>query len=67
MAQREPSAARALWGHLRQGTPEPIRQRQSKSLAETLYPAQSGDERLWAEILKRQQDDFRRRQREGKG
>jgi hypothetical protein len=64
MAQREPSAAQALWGHLRSGERPERTQRQSKSLAETMYPAQSGDLRLWATILKKQQDDFRRRQRE---
>jgi hypothetical protein len=64
MAQREPSAAQAIWGHLRQGTPEPVKGRQSKSLAETMYPAQSGDQRLWQMILKKQRDDFRRGLRE---
>jgi hypothetical protein len=58
------SAAGQIWPNLRQGTPEPVSQRQSKSLAETMYPAPSGDERLWATILKRQLDDFRRGLRE---
>jgi hypothetical protein len=63
---REPTAAQALYPHLRQGTPEPVSQRQSKSLAETMYASQSGDARLWAEIVKRQRDDFVRRQREAR-
>jgi hypothetical protein len=59
-----PTAAKAIWGHLRQGTPEPVQQRQYKSLAEAMYPAQSGDERLWATILKKQRESFRQGMRE---
>jgi hypothetical protein len=60
----KPSAAQAVYGHLRQGTPEPVQQRQSKSLAETMYPSESGDQRLWATILKKQRDNFVRGLRE---
>jgi hypothetical protein len=66
MAQREPSAAQAIYGHLASGERAERTRRQSKSLAETMYPRESGDQRLWERILKKQRDDFRRRQREAK-
>jgi hypothetical protein len=38
MAQREPSAAQALYGHLKSGAREPIERRQGGSIAEVMYP-----------------------------
>jgi hypothetical protein len=39
MTQREPSAAQALYGHLKSGAREPLERRQSGgSIAEALYP-----------------------------
>jgi hypothetical protein len=58
------SAAQSLYPHLPTGERPERTQRQSKSLAETMYPSPSGDERLWATILKKQRDDFARRRRE---
>jgi hypothetical protein len=70
---KEPSAAQALYPHLRQGTPEPVQQRK-QSLSASMWPSQTpeakgreADQRLWATILKRQRNDFVRRQREAKG
>ena len=38
MAQPEPSAAQALYGHLPSASREPIERRQGGSIAEALYP-----------------------------
>jgi hypothetical protein len=38
MAQRGPSAAQALYGHLKSGAREPVQRRQGGSIAEALYP-----------------------------
>jgi hypothetical protein len=46
-------AAQAIWGHLPTGTPEPVKGRTAKSLAETMFGGPSGDERLWKEICER--------------
>jgi hypothetical protein len=61
---REPTAAQALWGHLRQGTPEPVKQR-TPGLGDALWPSLSratkaaeADQRLWSEIVRRNRDDF---------
>ena len=37
MADREPSAAQALYGHLKSGAREPVERRQDGSLAEAMY------------------------------
>jgi hypothetical protein len=37
MADREPSAAQALYGHLKSGAREPVERRQGDSLAEAMY------------------------------
>jgi hypothetical protein len=37
MAEREQSAAQALYSHLKSGTPEPVQQRQGGSIAEAVY------------------------------
>jgi hypothetical protein len=37
MADREPTAAQALYGHLKSGAREPIERRQGGSLAEAMY------------------------------
>jgi hypothetical protein len=51
--QREPTAAQALYGHLPSAVRPEVKQGPSKSLAETMYPAQSHDQRLWNEICNR--------------
>jgi hypothetical protein len=38
MAEHKPSAAQALYGHLKSGAREPIERRQGGSLAEVMYP-----------------------------
>jgi hypothetical protein len=41
MTQREPTAAQALWGHLRQGTPDPLQRsegQRNESVAQAMYP-----------------------------
>ena len=40
MAQREPSAAQALYGHLKSGAREPVERRHDGSLAEAMYQRQ---------------------------
>jgi hypothetical protein len=68
---REPSAARALYPHLRQGTPEPVSQRKPGSLSAALWPSQTpeakareGDQRTWDAIVKRNRDALVRGLRE---
>ena len=39
MTQREPSAAQALYGHLKSGAREPVERRQGGGIAEALYPS----------------------------
>jgi hypothetical protein len=59
MPKPPPSAAQALYPHLKSGAREPVKQSE-RSLAEAMYPRPSRDQRLWSEILKRQRDNFLR-------
>jgi hypothetical protein len=68
----KPTAAQALYPHLASGA-LPERTQRAPGLADSIWPglsratkAQEADERLWATILRKQRDDFRRRQREAK-
>jgi hypothetical protein len=70
MAQPKPSAAQALYGHLRSGE-RPEQQQRTPNVADAMWPklsreakAQEADQRLWAQILKRQRHDFVQRRRE---
>jgi hypothetical protein len=55
-----PSAAHALYPHLRQGTPNEVEQRRKPNVADALFPslsreakARDADQRLWDEICER--------------
>jgi hypothetical protein len=61
---REPTAAQALYPHLRQGTPEPVRQR-TPNVADAMWPklsratkAAEADQRTWDAIVKRNRDNL---------
>jgi hypothetical protein len=41
MADREPSAAQALYGHLKSGTPQAIEQRREPSIGDAMWPTLS--------------------------
>jgi hypothetical protein len=73
MAQREPTAAQALYGHLRSGERAERTQR-AGTVGDALWPSLSraakaaeADQRLWADIVRRQRDNFVRGWREAKG
>jgi hypothetical protein len=63
MAQREPTAAQALYGHLPSCVPEPVKQR-TQSLATAMYPRPSKDELVWQAICERNRQVLRRGLRE---
>jgi hypothetical protein len=54
IAQREPTAAQALYPHLRQGTPEPVNQRRiPNSVADAMYPRTQPEPepRDWRDVM----------------
>jgi hypothetical protein len=60
------TAASQIWPHLAQGTPDERVGRRAANMADAMWPALSreakakdADQRLWAEILKRQRESFR--------
>jgi hypothetical protein len=70
MAQREPSAAQALYKHLPSAVPEPSTQRRN-SLGDALWPSLSreakqrqSDQALWDAIRERQRQTLRQGLRE---
>jgi hypothetical protein len=63
MAQREPTAAQALYGHLPSAVREPVKQRE-QSLAAAMYPRPSKDELLWQAICDHNRQVLRRGLRE---
>jgi len=68
MAQREPSAAQALYGHLPSAAREPVKQRE-RSLADSMWPGLSREakrEEFWQAWAREQQkvsSDIRNRPR----
>jgi len=47
MAQREPSAAQALYGHLPSGERPEVQQRSKPSLAASMWPSQTPEQKRW--------------------
>jgi hypothetical protein len=66
-----PSAAAALYPHLRSGIPNEVEHQRKPNVADALFPAWSreqkardADQRLWDEICKRNRDILHRNLRE---
>jgi hypothetical protein len=58
VAQREPSAAQALYPHLRQGTPKPVEQRRTGSIADAIFPGLSREAKAREAFAKRNRDNL---------
>ena len=66
MAEREPSAAQALYGHLPSASREPVQQR-TPNIADALYPSLSRSQKRWDEWRSRQRDILLKCLREANG
>jgi hypothetical protein len=61
------SAAQSLYPHLPSGDRPEVKQREPKSLAEAMYPAQSRDQRTWDRINEENRQTLLRNLREASG
>ena len=63
MAQREPSAAQALYGHLPSASREPAQQRRQPTVADAMWPSLSRSAKA-AEAEQKRWDEWREQRRQ---